>query len=148
MGIIFAILIFSFIVFFHELGHFTLAKLNGIDVQEFAIGMGPTLFSKEYKGTVYAVHLLPIGGFCAMGEDDEETESPGNFNKKSVWARISVIAAGPIFNFIMAFVLAVILTAMVGYDKSSYLECRRRIFCGRGRHTRGRHHCSDGWKEN
>ena len=81
MGIIFAILIFSFIVFFHELGHFTLAKLNGIDVQEFAIGMGPTLFSKEYKGTVYAVHLLPIGGFCAMGEDDEETESPGNFNK-------------------------------------------------------------------
>ena len=106
MGIIFAILIFSFIVFFHELGHFTLAKLNGIDVQEFAIGMGPTLFSKEYKGTVYAVHLLPIGGFCAMGEDDEETESPGNFNKKSVWARISVIAAGPIFNFIMAFVLA------------------------------------------
>ena len=66
MGIIFAILIFSFIVFFHELGHFTLAKLNGIDVQEFAIGMGPTLFSKEYKGTVYAVHLLPIGGFCAM----------------------------------------------------------------------------------
>ena len=52
-----------------------------------------------------------------MGEDDEETESPGNFNKKSVWARISVIAAGPIFNFIMAFVLAVILTAMVGYDK-------------------------------
>ena len=131
MGIIFAILIFSFIVFFHELGHFTLAKLNGIDVQEFAIGMGPTLFSKEYKGTVYAVHLLPIGGFCAMGEDDEETESPGNFNKKSVWARISVIAAGPIFNFIMAFVL----------------ECRRRIFCGRGRHTRGRHHCSDGWKE-
>ena len=73
-------------MFFHELGHFTLAKLNGIDVQEFAIGMGPTLFSKEYKGTVYAVHLLPIGGFCAMGEDDEETESPGNFNKKSVWA--------------------------------------------------------------
>ena len=117
MGIIFAILIFSFIVFFHELGHFTLAKLNGIDVHEFAIGMGPTLFSKEYKGTVYAVNLLPIGGFCAMGEDDEETESPGNFNKKSVWARISVIAAGPIFNFIMAFVLAVILTAMVGYDK-------------------------------
>ena len=117
MGIIFAILIFSFIVFFHELGHFTLAKLNGIDVQEFAIGMGPTLFSKEYKGTVYAVHLLPIGGVCAMGEDDEEPESPGNFNKKSVWARISVIAAGPIFNFIMAFVLAVILTAMVGYDK-------------------------------
>lgn len=117
MGIVFAILIFSFIVFFHELGHFVLAKKNGIDVQEFAIGMGPTLFSKEYKGTRYAVHLFPIGGFCAMGEDEEETDSPGNFNKKSVWARISVIVAGPMFNFILAFVFAVILTGMVGYDK-------------------------------
>ena len=117
MGIVFAILIFSFIVFFHELGHFVLAKKNGIDVEEFALGMGPTIFSKEYKGTVYAIHLLPIGGFCAMGEDDEETDSPGNFNKKSVWARISVIAAGPVFNFILAFVCAVILTFMVGFDQ-------------------------------
>ncbi len=63
MGIIFAILIFSFIVFFHELGHFTLAKKNGIDVEEFAIGMGPTFVSKEYKGTDIRCHLLPIGGF-------------------------------------------------------------------------------------
>lgn len=117
MGIIFAILIFSFIVFFHELGHFTLAKINGIDVQEFALGMGPTLLSKEYKGTRYALRLFPIGGFCAMGEDEEETESEGNFNKKSVWARISVILAGPVFNFILAFIFAVILTAMIGYDK-------------------------------
>ncbi len=118
MGIIFAILLFSFIVFFHELGHFTLAKINGIDVHEFAIGMGPAIYSKEYKGTTYAVRILPIGGFCAMGEDDEEAnESPNNFNKKSVWARISVIAAGPVFNFILAFILAVIMTAMVGYDK-------------------------------
>ena len=62
MGIIFAILIFSFIVFFHELGHFTLAKLNGIDVQEFAMGMGPTLFSKEYKGTVVANRWILCNG--------------------------------------------------------------------------------------
>lgn len=117
MGIIFAILIFSFIVFFHELGHFSLAKKNGIDVEEFSIGMGPTLLSKEYKGTKYCLKLLPIGGSCMMGEDEEVTDSPGNFNNKSVWARISVIAAGPIFNFILAFVFAVILTAMVGYDR-------------------------------
>ena len=64
MGIVLAIIIFSFIVFFHELGHFLLAKKNGIDVQEFAIGMGPTLYAREYKGTKYAVHVLPIGGFC------------------------------------------------------------------------------------
>ena len=117
MGIVLAIIIFSFIVFFHELGHFLLAKKNGIDVQEFAIGMGPTLYAREYKGTKYAVHVLPIGGFCAMGEDDEATDSPGNFNNKSVWARISVIAAGPVFNFILAFIFAVILIGRVGYDK-------------------------------
>ena len=117
MGIIFAIIIFSFIVFFHELGHFSLAKKNGIDVEEFSIGMGPTLFSKEYRGTRYCIKLLPLGGSCMMGEDEEATDSPGNFNNKPVWARISVIAAGPVFNFILAFVFAVILIVMVGYDK-------------------------------
>lgn len=117
MGIILAIIIFSFIVFFHELGHFLLAKKNGIDVDEFALGMGPTLYSKKYKGTKYAIRLFPIGGFCAMGEDEEATDSPNNFNNKSVWARISVIAAGPVFNFILAFVFAIILTAMIGYDR-------------------------------
>ena len=117
MGIVLAIIIFSFIVFFHELGHFLLAKKNGIDVEEFAIGMGPTLYSREYKGTKYAVRLFPIGGFCAMGEDEEATDSPGNFNNKSVWARISVILAGPMFNFILAIIFATILTAMVGYDR-------------------------------
>ena len=86
-------------------------------MEEFAIGMGPTLYSREYKGTKYAVRLFPIGGFCAMGEDEEATDSPGNFNNKSVWARISVILAGPMFNFILAIIFATILTAMVGYDR-------------------------------
>ena len=117
MGIILAILLFSFIVFFHELGHFLLAKKNGIDVDEFAIGMGPAIYSKEYKGTRYAVRILPIGGFCAMGEDEEANDSPNNFNNKSVWARISVIAAGPVFNFILAFLCAVIFIACVGFDR-------------------------------
>ena len=117
MGIILAILLFSFIVFFHELGHFALAKKNGIDVEEFAIGMGPILFSKEFRGTVYCIKLFPIGGSCMMGEDEEATDSPNNFNNKSVWARMSVIVAGPVFNFILAFLFAVILMLMVGYDK-------------------------------
>lgn len=117
MGIILALLMFSFIVFFHEFGHFLLAKLNGIDVDEFAIGMGPAIFSKEYKGTKYAIRIFPIGGYCAMGEDDEATDSPGNFNNKSVWARIMVIAAGAVFNFILAFILSVVIVAMTGYDR-------------------------------
>ena len=125
MGIILAILLFSFIVFFHELGHFLLAKKNGIDVDEFAIGMGPAIYSKEYKGTRYAVRILPIGGFCAMGEDEEANDSPNNFNNKSVWARISVIAAGPVFNFILAFVLAVIIVGFVGYDPSEVVEVEK-----------------------
>lgn len=116
MGIILALLLFSFIVFFHEFGHFLLAKLNGIDVDEFAIGMGPAIFSKEYKGTKYAIRIFPIGGYCAMGEDDEATDSPGNFNNKSVWARISVIAAGAVFNFILAFIMSAVIVGMTGYD--------------------------------
>ena len=117
MGIIIAILLFSFIVIFHEMGHFLIAKANGIEVEEFALGMGPLLFSKEYKGTRYCLRLLPIGGACMMGEDDEATGSEGNFHSKSVWARIAVIAGGPVFNFILAFILSVILIAMVGYDR-------------------------------
>lgn len=115
MGIIIAIVLFSFIVIFHELGHFLMARLNRIEVEEFALGMGPLLFSKEYKGTRYCVRALPIGGACMMGEDDEATGEEGNFHSKPVWARIMVIAGGPVFNFILAFVLSVILTAMVGY---------------------------------
>ncbi len=117
MGIIIAILLFSFIVFFHELGHFSVAKKNGIEVEEFCLGMGPVLFSKEYKGTRYALRLLPIGGACMMGEDDEATGATGNFHSKSVWARMAVIAAGPIFNFILAFVMAVAIMLLMGYDK-------------------------------
>ena len=144
MGIILAILLFSFIVFFHELGHFALAKKNGIDVEEFAIGMGPILFSKEFRGTVYCIKLFPIGGSCMMGEDEEATDSPNNFNNKSVWARMSVIVAGPVFNFILAFLFAVILMLMVGYDKSDDWSCRRRISGCRSRHGSGRYHCPDG----
>ena len=122
MGIIIAIVLFSVIVLFHELGHFVAARLNGIEVDEFALGMGPLLFSKEYKGTRYCIRAFPIGGACMMGEDDEATGEEGNFHSKPVWARIMVITAGPVFNFIMAFVLSVILTVMVGYDPPTVSE--------------------------
>lgn len=116
MGIILAILLFSGIITFHELGHFALAKLNGIRVDEFSLGLGPTLIGKEIKGTKFSLKLLPFGGACMMGEDDVDDVREGSFNSKSVWARISVIAAGPIFNFIMALVFSVIMVAWIGYD--------------------------------
>ena len=81
MKIIIAIIIFSGIILFHELGHFLLAKKNGIIVTEFSLGMGPRLLSREYKGTRYSLKLLPIGGSCAMlGEDTDEEDVSGSFN--------------------------------------------------------------------
>lgn len=115
MGILIAILLFSAIVIFHELGHFLLAKANGIRVDEFSLGLGPTLVGKEFRGTKFSIKLLPFGGACMMGEDDADDMSEGSFNSKSVWARISVIVAGPLFNLLLAWILCVIMVAWVGY---------------------------------
>lgn len=116
MKIIIALLIFSIIILFHELGHFLLAKANGIRVNEFCLGLGPTLFGFTVGETKYSLKVLPFGGACMMEGEDEESGDERAFGKKSVWARISVVAAGPIFNFIMAFVFAFILTSNIGYD--------------------------------
>lgn len=116
LGIIVALIVFSIIILFHEFGHFLLAKKNGIGVTEFALGMGPILFSFKRGETVYALKALPLGGSCSMvGEDTDET-GDNSFNSKGVWQRFSVIAAGPVFNFILAFVFAVILVSIVGFD--------------------------------
>ena len=98
MKIIIAILMFSFIIIFHELGHFLLAKKNKIKVNEFCLGLGPTLFGITKGETKYSIKLLPFGGACMMEGEDGESESEGSFNSKSVWARIAVVAAGPVFN--------------------------------------------------
>ena len=136
MGIILAIFVFSVLVIFHEMGHFLIAKKNGIGVTEFSIGMGPRLFSFVKGGTRYSLKLIMFGGSCAMvgndmfeaeyQKDDEEEESiegikderEDSFNNKSVWARIAVIAAGPIFNFILAWVLAVVLIGLEGFTNT------------------------------
>lgn len=116
MSIIIALVIFSLIILFHELGHFLLAKLNKITVVEFSLGMGPRLLSKEWGGTRYSLKALPFGGSCMMLGEDEAASVEGSFGSKSVWARMSVIAAGPIFNFIMAFLASFVIVYMVGYD--------------------------------
>lgn len=117
MGIVLAILVFSLIVFIHELGHFLLAKANKIRVDEFSIGMGPRLFSFVKGETRYSLKLLPLGGSCMMGEDDVDDVGEGSFNSKSVWARMSVIVAGPLFNFILALIFSIIVVGYVGYDE-------------------------------
>ena len=117
MGIILAIIVFGLIIFVHELGHFLLAKLNGIRVDEFSIGMGPRLLSFVRGETRYSLKLLPIGGSCMMGEDDVNDVGEGSFNSKSVWARISVVAAGAVFNFILALIFSMIVVGYTGYDE-------------------------------
>lgn len=116
INVLIALFVFGLIIAFHEFGHFLLAKLNGIYVNEFAVGMGPTLFSVTKKETKYSLKLIPMGGYCMMLGEDEDVEDEHSFSTKSVWARLSVVLAGPIFNFILAFVLAVILIAVVGFD--------------------------------
>lgn len=118
MSIIFALIIFSALVLFHELGHFLLAKRGGIAVTEFSLGMGPRLWSHEWGGTRYSLKLLPFGGSCLMVGEDGDSDEEGAFGSASVWTRISVVAAGPIFNFILAYLMAMIIVAGVGYDST------------------------------
>ncbi len=96
----------------HEFGHFIVAKKNGIWVQEFAVGMGPKLISRTKGDTEYSIRLLPLGGFCRMEGEAEEGEipSPTSFMSKSVGARLAVMAAGPMMNFVLAFLLIFGLT--------------------------------------
>lgn len=116
LNILAAILLFGFVIMFHELGHFFLAKANGVEVVEFSIGLGPRLLSGVWRGTRYSLKLLPLGGSCAMADEDTGSGNPNGFLSKSVWARISIIAAGPFFNFILAFIFGVIIVASQGYD--------------------------------
>lgn len=122
MKIVIALLIFSLIILIHELGHFLLAKMNKVTVVEFSLGMGPRLLSTVWGGTRYSLKLLPFGGSCMMLGEDEATMEPGSFASKSVWARISVIAAGPIFNFILAFLLSLFIVGSIGYDAPVVLK--------------------------
>ena len=103
MTIIFAILLFSFLIFIHELGHFAAAKLSGVQVNEFALFMGPAIWQKQVGETLYSLRCIPIGGYCAMeGEDGEEGESdnPRSFQKAAWWKRFVILVAGAAMNFV------------------------------------------------
>ncbi len=106
-----SIFVFGLIIFIHEFGHFIVAKKSGIRVNEFALGMGPKLWSKKKGQTVYSLRLLPIGGFCAMEGEDEDSDEPDSFSKAPVWRRIAVVSAGAIMNLLLGFVVLLCLTA-------------------------------------
>lgn len=100
-----AILLFLFMIFIHEFGHFIAAKLMGVRVNEFAIGFGPTIFKKQGKETLYAVRLLPFGGFCAMEGEDETSEDSKAFCNKKAWRRLIIIVAGAFMNLVFGLIL-------------------------------------------
>ncbi len=111
MYIIIAIIIFGILIAIHEFGHFTAAKLCGVKVEEFAIGMGPALFKKQKGETVYALRILPIGGFCAMAGEDEESDDPRAFTNQGFWKKFVILCAGSFMNLVLGIVLILIMYA-------------------------------------
>ena len=106
-----SLIVFGSVIFIHELGHFTVAKLSGIKVNEFSMGMGPRLFGFRKGETDYSLRALPIGGFVAMEGEDEESDAEGAFNKAPVQNRIAVVVAGAVMNLVLGFVVLVFLTS-------------------------------------
>ena len=143
ISLIVSILAFGIIVLIHEFGHFIMAKAFGVGVIEFSIGMGPRLMSLVRGNTRYSIKALPFGGSCLMMDEElSDDEIPRGkdgsitvdgriyppsceFSSKSPIKRFIIIAAGPIFNFILAFILAVIVVANIGYQKSEIVEVEK-----------------------
>jgi len=104
-----AILIFGILIAVHELGHFLAARACGVTVHEFAIGMGPAIYQKEKNGTRYAIRILPIGGYCAMEGEEEESDDPHSLNSQGFWKKALIFAAGALMNFVVGFLIILCL---------------------------------------
>lgn len=107
------IFLLGFLIFIHELGHFTVAKLCKVRVNEFAIGFGPAIWKKQGKQTKYALRLIPLGGFVSMEGEEERSEESGSFSKASIPKRIAIVAAGGVVNIIFAIILYIILATII-----------------------------------
>lgn len=107
MSILFAILLFSLLIFVHELGHFLVAKLSGVQVNEFSMFMGPAIWKKQIGETLYSVRCIPVGGYCAMEGEDGESDNPHSFHKAAWWKRFLILVAGAAMNFLAGLLLLV-----------------------------------------
>ena len=127
MTIVFAILLFSLLIFIHELGHFVAAKLSGVQVNEFAMFMGPAIFKKQIGETLYTIRTIPIGGYCAMEGEDEDSENPHAFGKAKWWKRLIILAAGAAMNFVAGLIIFAIIYLPVNQivvpEISQFTEC-------------------------
>jgi regulator of sigma E protease len=116
------IFVFGMIVFFHELGHFLLARKNDVTVHEFSLGMGPKIYTKQGKETLYAIRVFPIGGYVRMEGEDEESNVEGSFSSKSPLQRLSIITAGPMMNFLLSIVLFAVIFTAIGVPTTEIAE--------------------------
>lgn len=112
--ILISIIIFGFLIIIHELGHFISAKLSKVKVEEFAIGMGPKLFSFKRNETLYSLRLIPLGGYCKMLGEDENNYVEGSFNSKSKIIRTIILSAGSIMNILGCIMLITIIYLIIG----------------------------------
>ena len=121
--ILLAILIFGVLIMTHELGHFMAAKLCGVRVNEFSIFMGPALWKKTVGETTYSLRCIPVGGFCAMEGEDEESTDPRAFTSARAWKRILILVAGAAMNFLTGLlVLVVMYSAVAGFSKAEIVD--------------------------
>jgi len=124
--IILALLVLMVMIVIHELGHYTAGKIFKFKINEFSIGFGKALFKRTSKktGEVFAIRMIPLGGYCAFEGEDEDVESPDSFNKQAWWKRLIVLFSGAFFNFISAVIFSVVLLSVVGggYSKLETVE--------------------------
>ena len=120
--IIIGVLLFEFIIFAHEFGHFITAKKSGVQVNEFALGMGPKLFGFKKGETQYSLRLFPIGGYCAMEGEDAESDNPRAFTNAKVWKRMIIIVAGAFMNFVVGLLLMFIVIVQQPYYESTIVD--------------------------
>jgi regulator of sigma E protease len=114
-----SIFVFMLVIMLHELGHYTVAKLAGIKVNEFSIGMGPKIFQKQGKETKYSIRALPLGGYVALEGESEDSEDPRSFGNVSVYKRMAVVVAGVIMNLILAIITFMIIASIIGVPSDS-----------------------------
>lgn len=114
--VLLAILLFGVLIAIHEFGHFFTAKLLGVKVNEFAIGMGPALWSRQKGETLYALRVFPVGGYCAMEGEDEDTGDPGAFSRQAGWKKVIILCAGSFMNLVLGLVITVVL--FLGIDQT------------------------------
>ena len=122
MHIVIAIIILAAVIMFHELGHFLAARASGVTVVEFAFGFGPRILSKTKGETTYSWRAFPIGGMCQMLGEDEDNHAQGSFQSAKIWQRILIVAMGPLFNFLLALIVAMVVIFSVGADPADVIS--------------------------